>query len=48
MESRIDTLETKLTTSEHGIAEKVATKIAATLPYGAQIAQLEQSIGYIA
>ena len=41
-------LETKLSTQEQSIISKAAERITATLPYGQQIAKLEQSIGMVA
>ena len=40
-------LETKLSTQEQSIISKAAERITATLPYGQQIAKLEQSIGMV-
>ena len=47
LETRIDMLETKLTSQEQSIISKTAERITATLPYGQQIAKLEQSIGMV-
>ena len=48
LESRLDTLETKLATSEQSLIQKTSERLAATLPYANQIAQLQQNIGIIA
>ena len=48
LESRIDLIETRLATSEQSLIAKTADRLAKTLPYGSQIAKLEQNIGLIA